>query len=64
LCKHRELRQFNNKQEVKPLAGSELDSKNDRQMRPTRWGRIYAGVAGFTVVVILLMYMFSRHYSG
>ncbi len=33
-------------------------------MRPTRWGRIYAGVAGFTVVVILLMYMFSRHYSG
>ena len=29
-----------------------------------RWSRIYAGVIGCTAVVIILLYLFSRHYSG
>ena len=46
------------------MAESPKDSPGDEQADETRWGPIYAGVTGFTAVVILLLYVFSKHYSG
>lgn len=46
------------------MAGSGKESASDRQAGKTRWGRIYTSVATFTVIVILLLYVFSQHYSG
>ena len=46
------------------MAGSGKESANDTSTGQTRWGRIYASVAAFTVIVILLLYVFAQHYSG
>jgi len=64
LCKHHQLWQINNKQEDKIMAGSGNESAGDTSSGRTRWGRIYASVAVFTVVIILLLYVFAQHYSG
>ncbi|MGI9203038.1 MAG: hypothetical protein ACR2Q3_03460 [Woeseiaceae bacterium] len=64
MCKLLTLRISKNNQKVEPLAEIGKESVDDKQARQTRWGRIYASVVGFTVVVILLLYFFSQHYSG
>jgi hypothetical protein len=46
------------------MAGSGKESASDTPAGRTRWGRIYASVAGFTAIVILLLYVFAQHYSG
>ncbi|MGI9262903.1 MAG: hypothetical protein ACR2QR_12745 [Woeseiaceae bacterium] len=46
------------------MAGSRREPANDTPAGQTRWGRIYASVVAFTVVVILLLYVFAQYYSG
>jgi hypothetical protein len=46
------------------MDGNPKESPSDTQADETRWGRVYAWVVGFTAVVILLLYSFSRHYAG
>jgi len=36
----------------------------DRESSSRRWPLIYAGVAAFGTLVIVLLFLFSRHFSG
>ena len=46
------------------MAGTPKEPASDSPAGQNRWGRIYASVVGVTVVVILLLYVFTQHYSG